>query len=140
MTLFHPKNTKSNPSLLSSCKMQTPAVFGSHSRDNMREDGYEHYMPPKYLLQQQFRERKHGRQPILFYSSFAWTFFLPSFSINQQTSSWSIFLMFSFSYFLNISLSISYCYLMNFLEQSNIFSKFPCDVFKALKALMILIH
>lgn len=77
---------------------------------------------------------------LYFISSLAWASLLPSSQINQQTSSWSIRLMFSFSYFKNISLSISYCYTVNSLEESNIFSKFPGGISKALKSVMSLIY
>lgn len=77
---------------------------------------------------------------LYFILSLAWASLLPSFQINQQTSSWYILLMFSFSYFKNISLSISYCYTVNSLEESHTFSKFPGGVSKALKSLMSLIH
>lgn len=77
---------------------------------------------------------------LYFISSLAWASLLPSSQINQRTSSWSIRLMFSFSYFKNISLSISYCYTVNSLEESNIFSKFPGGISKALKSVMSLIY
>lgn len=77
---------------------------------------------------------------LYFISSLAWASLLPSSQINQRTSSWSIRLMFSFSYFKNISLSVSYCYTVNSLEESNIFSKFPGGISKALKSVMSLIY
>lgn len=77
---------------------------------------------------------------LYFISSLAWASLLPSSQVNQQTSSWSIRLMFSFLYFKNISLSISYCYTVNSLEESNIFSKFPGGISKALKSEMSLIY